>query len=96
MLKTEGYTFDFVKEAIQSIYIDGISEEATFNRLEELIKKNGKIKVTEDGGNAIGFSEDDLSTYDIDSDYGDSCHPSLNGCTQNMPKKTRLKGFSDD
>lgn len=100
VLKTEGYTFDFVKEVIQSIYIDGISEEATFNRLEELIKKNGKIKVTEDGGNAIGFNEDDLycdlPSYDIDSDYGDSCHPSLDRCTQNMPKKIRLKGFSDD
>lgn len=94
VLKTEGYTFDFVKEVIQSIYIDGISEEATFNRLEELIKKNGKIKVTEGGGNAIGFGEDDLCC-DLPT-YDDSCHPSLDRCTQNMPKKTQLKGFSDD
>lgn len=53
--KTEGYSFDFVKEAIQGIYVDGIQEEQIFKRLEELIKKNGKIKVTEEKEKPIGF-----------------------------------------
>ena len=61
--KTEGYTFDFVKEVVQGIYVDGISEVAIFDRLEELIKRNGKIKVTEDEAKRIGFtnSEDEDS-----------------------------------
>lgn len=54
--KTEGYTFDFVKELIQGIYIDGISEEAVFERLNDLIKKDGKVKVSEDKDGKIGFS----------------------------------------
>jgi SpoVK/Ycf46/Vps4 family AAA+-type ATPase len=57
--KTEGYTFDFVKEVIQGIYVDGISEVAIFDRLEELIKRNGKIKVTEDEAKRIGFTNDE-------------------------------------
>ena len=59
--KTEGYTFDFVKEAIQGIYVDGISEVAIFERLEDLIKKNGKVKVSEkeEERRKIGFSIDE-------------------------------------
>ena len=36
--------------------MDGISEVAIFDRLEELIKRNGKIKVTEDEAKKIGFA----------------------------------------
>jgi hypothetical protein len=54
--KTEGYTFDFLKEVIQGIYVDGISEVEVFDRLEDLIKKDGKIRVSEDEAKRIGFS----------------------------------------
>jgi hypothetical protein len=54
--KTEGYTFDFVKEVIQGIYVDGCTEVEIFDRLEDLIKKDGKVKITEDEAKKIGFS----------------------------------------
>lgn len=54
--KTDGYTFDFVKEVIQGIYVDGISEDDLFDRLETIRKKNGKLKVSEEEGKKIGFS----------------------------------------
>ena len=54
--KTEGYTFDFLKEVIQGIYVDGFTEVQLFERLEDLIKKDGKVKVTEDGAKKIGFN----------------------------------------
>ena len=57
--KTEGYTFDFLKEVIQGIYVDGISEVGVFDRLEDLIKKDGKIRVSEDEAKRIGFSTED-------------------------------------
>lgn len=57
--KTEGYTFDFLKEVIQGIYVDGISEVGVFDRLEDLIKKDGKIRVSEDEVKRIGFSTED-------------------------------------
>ena len=63
--KTEGYTFDFLKEVIQGIYVDGISEVSVFDRLEDLIKKDGKIRVSEDEAKRIGFF-----TEDSDKDAG--------------------------
>jgi hypothetical protein len=72
--KTEGYTFDFVKEAIQGIYVDGISEVSIFDRLEELIKRNGKIKVTEDEAKKIGFAnnvEEDAQNDCVDEPCAD-------------------------
>jgi hypothetical protein len=72
--KTEGYTFDFVKEVIQGIYVDGISEVAIFDRLEELIKRNGKIKVTEDEAKKIGFAnnvEEDAQNDCVDEPCAD-------------------------
>ncbi len=62
--RTEGYTFDFVKEVIQGIYIDGIDEDTVFERLESLIKKNGKIKITEEGSREIGFTDNDDCSYE--------------------------------
>lgn len=82
--KTEGYTFDFVKEVVQGIYVDGISEVAIFDRLEELIKRNGKIKVTEDEAKRIGFTnnedEDSMQNDCIDepcttTSTGTRCNP---------------------
>jgi SpoVK/Ycf46/Vps4 family AAA+-type ATPase len=54
--KTEGYTFDFLKEVIQGIYVDGFTEVEIFDRLEELIRKDGQVKITEDSGKKIGFN----------------------------------------
>lgn len=55
-LKTEGYTFDFVKEVIQGIYVDQIPEVVLFDRLNEIIKKNGRVTVTEEETKRIGFA----------------------------------------
>lgn len=84
--KTDNYTFDFVKEAIQCIYIDGIDEDVVFKRLNDLIDKKGNVKVTDyEGGKSIGFSsnsdtpncheDDDLMNYGkkIRSYDGDEC-----------------------
>lgn len=46
--KTDGFTFDFVKELIQGIYIENLDEETVFERLNSLIDKDGNIKVTEE------------------------------------------------
>lgn len=56
--KTEGYTFDFVKEVIQGIYVDDIGEVEIFERLENLIKKNGNINISEEESKKIGFAVD--------------------------------------
>ena len=55
-VKTEGFTFDFLKEVIQGIYVDQIPEVTLFDRLNEIIKKNGRITVTEEETKQIGFS----------------------------------------
>jgi SpoVK/Ycf46/Vps4 family AAA+-type ATPase len=54
--KTEGYTFDFVKEVIQGIYVDQIDEKVLFDRLNDIIKKNGRVCVSEEETKKIGFS----------------------------------------
>jgi len=66
--KTEGYTFDFLKEVIQGIYVDGISEVGVFDRLEDLIKKDGKIRVSEDEVKRIGFSTEDSENDAVGGD----------------------------
>lgn len=53
--KSEGYTFDFIKELIQGIYVDGLSEEVVMNRLEEIKDKNGKYTIEDDGPRRIGL-----------------------------------------
>ena len=57
--KSEGFTFDFVKELIQGIYVDDIGEEEMFERIEKARKCNGRYKVTEDDGRKIGFADSD-------------------------------------
>ena len=90
--KTEGYTFDFVKEVIQGIYVDGISEVAIFDRLEDLIKKDGKVKVTEGEKESkkIGFVTEGA---EVDEDAADAPanepHPILEGSQQ----LKRIVGF---
>lgn len=55
--KTEGYTFDFVKEVIQGIYIDDVDEETVFKRITDSIEHHGLYRVTEDDGRKIGFNK---------------------------------------
>lgn len=72
-VRTNGFTFDFVKEAIQGIYIDAIEENAVFKRLEDIINRNGKVVISEEDVKKIGFgssSQDDDDDDDMD-DYSD-------------------------
>ena len=74
--KTNNYTFDFLKEVIQCMYVDGLPEDAAFERTETAIKNNGKYKVTENENGKIGFSskqkllnsipEDDIEEFCYD------------------------------
>lgn len=72
--KTEGYTFDFVKEVIQGIYVDEIKESLLFERLNEIIKRNGRVVVSEEESKKIGFSlENDKSQCSyVEEDEADS------------------------
>jgi SpoVK/Ycf46/Vps4 family AAA+-type ATPase len=98
--KTEGYTFDFLKEVIQGIYVDGFSEVQLFERLEELIKKDGKVKVTEDAAKRIGFNSG--ATESNDCEEGEEgcaiapCEegPVYNPCVRETSRnKVRIVGF---
>lgn len=67
--KSEGYTFDFVKELVQGIYVDNLGEDAVIERLEEIKNKNGNITVSDDISQKIGFAhsiveEDQCSSED--------------------------------
>lgn len=53
--KSEGYTFDFVKEVIEAIYIGEVPEDEAFKRINESIKKDGEYKTTEDEPTKVGF-----------------------------------------
>ena len=77
-IKTEGYTFDFLKEVIQGIYVDQIPEVALFDRLNEIIKKNGKIRVTEEEVKQIGFAPktgSTLSNTTVEEGYDEPADP---------------------
>jgi hypothetical protein len=50
-----------VKEVIQGIYVDEIDEKVLFDRLNEIIKRNGKVIVSEEESKKIGFSPKYLS-----------------------------------
>ena len=53
--KTEGFTFDFVKEVVQGIFIDDIPENIVFERVNKSIQSGGMYKVSEED-KKIGFS----------------------------------------
>ena len=44
---------------IQGIYVDAISEDELFKRLESLIKKNGKIQISEEKKKKVGFTSEE-------------------------------------
>lgn len=53
--KTEGYTFDYVKEVIEAIYIGEVPEDEAFDRINKSIKKDGNYKTTENEPSHLGF-----------------------------------------
>ena len=53
--KTEGYTFDYVKEAIEGIYVTEIPEDELFERLNKSISMRGKYTTTERNVGKLGF-----------------------------------------
>ena len=76
--KSDGYTFDFIKELIQGIYVDGLGEDVVFKRLEDIKDKNGKYIIEDDSPRRIGFGslkrlgrhvpeEDECDEYDTPS-----------------------------
>lgn len=54
--KSEGYTFDFVKEVIEAIYIGEVPEEDAFKRINESISRGGEYKTTEESPSRLGFN----------------------------------------
>ena len=67
-----------MKEVIQGIYVDGFTEVQLFERLEDLIKKDGKVKVTEDGAKKIGFNSSGATESNDSKEAEEDC-PSLPG-----------------
>lgn len=53
--ETDGYTLDFVKEFIESIYVLEYTEEEVIARLKEAFNKGGQYNVTEKNKKTIGF-----------------------------------------
>lgn len=71
---SDGYTFDFIKELIQGIYVDGLGEDVVVKRLEDIKEKNGKYTIEDDAPNKIGlgFGHRSLARiprYDEDEEY---------------------------
>jgi len=62
---TENYTFDFLKEFIQGIYIDGLNENTVNTRLRKLISEGGNVKVTDDSDKKIGFTCNEFSVDSV-------------------------------
>jgi len=106
-IKTEGFTFDFLKEVIQGIYVDQIPEVALFDRLNDIIKKNGKVTVTEEEVKQIGFkvkekvpeeqlTEEDCSVpidpMEYDGDESYTDYPKKSECGAKCDN-TIVKGF---
>ena len=53
--KTEGFTFDYVKEVIEGIYVSEIPEDELFDRINNSIKMRGKYITTESNSQKLGF-----------------------------------------
>lgn len=66
--RTKGYTFDFLKEVVQGIYVDMIDEDTIFKRLNGILSKNGQIKIEEQQHKAIGFSDSSPLSNSVEED----------------------------
>ena len=91
--KTEGYTFDFLKEVIQGIYVDGFTEVEIFDRLEDLIKKDGRVKISEEESKKIGFTTSAKGEEGQTPEAEESETPKQAGVTVSNNKVRVVKGF---
>lgn len=91
--KTEGYTFDFLKEVIQGIYVDGFTEVEIFDRLEDLIKKDGRVKISEEESKKIGFNNNAKGEEGQTLEAEESETPRQAGVTVSNNKVRVVKGF---
>ena len=91
--KTEGYTFDFLKEVIQGIYVDGFTEVEIFDRLEDLIKKDGRVKISEEESKKIGFTNNAKGEEGQTPEAEESETPKQAGVTVSNNKVRVVKGF---
>lgn len=91
--KTEGYTFDFLKEVIQGIYVDGFTEVEIFDRLEDLIKKDGRVKISEEESKKIGFTNNAKGKEGQIPEAEESETPKQAGVTISNNKVRVVKGF---
>lgn len=64
--KSEGFTFDHMKELLEMIFVGDLSEDEAYDRIKKVVEAKGKYKITEDGPNAIGF-DNDVETEVINS-----------------------------
>ena len=64
--KSEGFTFDHMKELLEMIFVGDLSEDEAYDRIKKVVEAKGKYKITEDGPNAIGF-DNDIETEVINS-----------------------------
>ena len=91
--KTEGYTFDFLKEVIQGIYVDGFTEVEIFDRLEDLIKKDGRVKISEEESKKIGFTNNAKGEEGQTPEAEESETPKQAGVSISNNKVRVVKGF---
>lgn len=83
--KTEGFTFDFVKEVVQGIFIDDIPENIVFERINKSIQSGGMYKVSEED-KKIGFSNS-LDEFGMDLPTVPEEDESDYAYVPNMPKR---------
>lgn len=91
--KTDGYTFDFLKEVIQGIYVDGFTEVEIFDRLEDLINKDGRVKISEEESKKIGFTNNAKGEEGQIPEAEESETPKQAGVTISNNKVRVVKGF---
>lgn len=59
--ETKGLTFDYLKEFMQGIFVDELSEEEILERIKNSIENGGKYKISEDK-TSIGFVSGDTNS----------------------------------
>ena len=52
---SEGFTFDYVKEVIEAMFVGEIPEDEAFNKIKDSIKKDGEYKTTDEEPTKLGF-----------------------------------------
>jgi len=63
--KSDGYTFDLLKELVTMIFVLGYTEDDAVQKMNEVKESNGKLNNTEDTPKKIGFVGGDTSDAEI-------------------------------